>query len=354
MNPFCARHKTQAIRSQNPYLMKQTDWVCLQNTYDYSPFGVNLDERTIEGDFYRRGFNGMEKDDELKGKANSYDFGARMYDSRVGRFKSLDAYQIISPTISHYSTCDNNPIIFIDYNGDYRMSPRQQKKYPELTNVLKNIQSAIIQDPNLKNAFLNSTNLTIEEANSILEWGKGPKISVKSMSSYGITIMQTGDIKINKKLIRGLEGKRRALNNGKSSFFNRKTTETKEGLIFLVLITIAHEGLHTGEVFYNKTNNANGEYDPNSRTTEDGNKFELMATGDIVMYSNCDKIAHENQLIRENILKSEKTAVNDMINVIDDIQRSGNFKVFFSKRNTQSTYSEKTSDKLNVNSNKIH
>ena len=25
---------------ENPYLMKKTDWVCLQNTYDYSLFGV--------------------------------------------------------------------------------------------------------------------------------------------------------------------------------------------------------------------------------------------------------------------------------------------------------------------------
>jgi hypothetical protein len=34
---------------------------------------------------YRYGFNGMEKDDEVKnGKGNSYDFGARMYDSRLG------------------------------------------------------------------------------------------------------------------------------------------------------------------------------------------------------------------------------------------------------------------------------
>ncbi len=32
--------------------------------------------------YYRYGFNGMEKDDEISGSGNSYDFGARTYDPR--------------------------------------------------------------------------------------------------------------------------------------------------------------------------------------------------------------------------------------------------------------------------------
>jgi RHS repeat-associated protein len=39
----------------------------------------------------RYGFNGMEKDDNVKGEGNSYDFGARIYDPRVGRWLSMDA-----------------------------------------------------------------------------------------------------------------------------------------------------------------------------------------------------------------------------------------------------------------------
>lgn len=37
-------------------------------------------------DNYRYGFNGKEKDDELKGEGNSYNFEARIYDSRVEGF----------------------------------------------------------------------------------------------------------------------------------------------------------------------------------------------------------------------------------------------------------------------------
>src|SRR5690606_36422730 len=49
---------------------------------------------------YRYGFNGMEKDNEVKGKGNSYDFGARMYDSRLGRWLSIDPLTGKYPNLS--------------------------------------------------------------------------------------------------------------------------------------------------------------------------------------------------------------------------------------------------------------
>ena len=93
--------------------------VCLQNTYDYSPFGVSLDGRSVEGDFYRRGFNSMEKDDEVKGKGNNYDFGARMYDSRVGRFLSIDPFSHTLGHLSPYHFSLNNPSNVIDNDGRF-------------------------------------------------------------------------------------------------------------------------------------------------------------------------------------------------------------------------------------------
>ncbi len=92
--------------------------VPIRNIADYSPFGVQLDGRTISMDSYRYGFNGMEKDDEVKGGGNSYDFGARMYDARVGRFLSLDALLSKYPSFSPYSFAANSPISFVDHAGD--------------------------------------------------------------------------------------------------------------------------------------------------------------------------------------------------------------------------------------------
>ncbi len=60
----------------------------------YYPFGMLMPKRHGQDDDYRYGFNGHEKDDEVRGtKGASYDFGARMYDPRVARFLSSDPWE---------------------------------------------------------------------------------------------------------------------------------------------------------------------------------------------------------------------------------------------------------------------
>jgi RHS repeat-associated protein len=67
---------------------------------------------------YRFAFNGKEQDNQVQGNGNAYDFGARIYDSRLGRFLSVDFYSNKYPFMSPYSFCLDNPIIFLDNNGD--------------------------------------------------------------------------------------------------------------------------------------------------------------------------------------------------------------------------------------------
>ncbi|WP_353779230.1 papain fold toxin domain-containing protein [Winogradskyella sp. 3972H.M.0a.05] len=69
-------------------------------------------------DSYRYGFQGQEKDDEVKGEGNSYNFGSRsIYDGRVARFISLDPDARKYPSMSPYAFAANNPIFLIDYDG---------------------------------------------------------------------------------------------------------------------------------------------------------------------------------------------------------------------------------------------
>jgi RHS repeat-associated protein len=84
---------------------------------DYYPFGMTMPGRSFSSNAYRYGFNGMEKDDEVKGSGNSYDFGARIYDSRLGRWLSMDPLQAKYPSLSPYNFVANNPIKFVDYDG---------------------------------------------------------------------------------------------------------------------------------------------------------------------------------------------------------------------------------------------
>jgi RHS repeat-associated protein len=67
---------------------------------------------------YRYGFQGQEKDDELKGEGNSYDFGARMLDPRVGRWFAPDKMEGNYPSSSTYAYTLNNPIYYIDPDGN--------------------------------------------------------------------------------------------------------------------------------------------------------------------------------------------------------------------------------------------
>ena len=67
---------------------------------------------------YRYGFNGMEKDDEVKGQSNSYDYGARMYDNRLGRWLSPDPLTATQPSWSPYKMAKDNPILFMDPDGN--------------------------------------------------------------------------------------------------------------------------------------------------------------------------------------------------------------------------------------------
>ncbi|MCZ2129245.1 MAG: hypothetical protein LC109_03160 [Bacteroidia bacterium] len=85
-----------------------------QNRY---PFGMTMVGYSNPDYSYKYSFNGMEKDDEVKGSGNSLDFGARIYDSRLGRWLSVDPLMSIYPSLSPYHGIGNNPILFKDADG---------------------------------------------------------------------------------------------------------------------------------------------------------------------------------------------------------------------------------------------
>lgn len=77
----------------------------------------NGDNLNAAGHTY--GFNGQMNDAEFKGAGNSLDFGARIYDPRLGRFLSRDPKSATFNDLSPYHFAVNNPIRFIDENGEY-------------------------------------------------------------------------------------------------------------------------------------------------------------------------------------------------------------------------------------------
>ncbi|MCB0740978.1 MAG: glycosyl hydrolase 108 family protein [Chitinophagaceae bacterium] len=66
------------------------------------------------GNGYRYGFNGKEKDTE---EPVQYDYGFRIYDPRLVRFKSVDPITSKYPELTPYQFASNRPIDGIDLDG---------------------------------------------------------------------------------------------------------------------------------------------------------------------------------------------------------------------------------------------
>jgi RHS repeat-associated protein len=104
--------------------------VGIRTCSDYSPFGVELDGRTVSGG-YRYGYQGSEKDAELKGNGNSYTTEFRQLDPRIGRWFSIDP--VFQPWQSPYSSMDGKPISFNDPYGNKVKLGRYNKENNEHT-----------------------------------------------------------------------------------------------------------------------------------------------------------------------------------------------------------------------------
>jgi RHS repeat-associated protein len=88
---------------------------------DYYPGGSIMPGRNFSSNSYRYGLMGYEKDDEIKGSGNSYDMGERLYDPRLFRVPTIDKYANQFAYQSPYVFAGNNPILYIDHEGNFKI-----------------------------------------------------------------------------------------------------------------------------------------------------------------------------------------------------------------------------------------
>jgi len=113
----------------------------VKSTTDYYAFGAPMPGRQYQSSTgYRFGYNGKEKDDEIKGAGNSLDFGARIYDPRIGRFLSVDPWAYKYVDLSPYVYAANNPIKLIDVDG---LGPGDPIKIKDATAAFKSDKKII-------------------------------------------------------------------------------------------------------------------------------------------------------------------------------------------------------------------
>ncbi|HRK05698.1 MAG TPA: RHS repeat-associated core domain-containing protein [Chlorobiota bacterium] len=96
-----------------------SDWDAeLLTRTDYYPFGMIMDGRNEASGEHRYGYNGKENDNEVKGDGNQQDYGARIYDPRVGRWLSVYPAADEAPTWSPYRAFFDSPTNVIDSDGE--------------------------------------------------------------------------------------------------------------------------------------------------------------------------------------------------------------------------------------------
>jgi len=84
---------------------------------DYYPFGMLVPKRHDNSSAYRYGFQGQEKDDEVKGEGNSLNYKYRMHDARIGRFFAVDPLAPKYPHNSPYAFSENRVLDAVELEG---------------------------------------------------------------------------------------------------------------------------------------------------------------------------------------------------------------------------------------------
>ncbi|MBX7243657.1 MAG: RHS repeat-associated core domain-containing protein [Bacteroidia bacterium] len=139
----------------------------------YDPWGIRLAGLSYtQGEKNRFLYNGKE---QVKG-LGWYDYGARMYDPATGRWNGVDGLAEKYIGISPYVYCMDNPVLFLDVDGNEWINPyvemakntenkalknEYNRLASETNNLLKTLED---NDPELYN-YINDLKITDKEGN---------------------------------------------------------------------------------------------------------------------------------------------------------------------------------------------
>ena len=91
---------------------------------NFSHSTSNSDSTNIGG--YRYFFNGQEGDNEVFGEVAKFGYEFRQYDSRLGRWWSVDPKWSEYPGISPFVFCNGSPVMMADLKGEEAWEPDKQ------------------------------------------------------------------------------------------------------------------------------------------------------------------------------------------------------------------------------------
>ncbi len=100
---------------------------------DYDAWGSIMQNRSYNSTAMKYDFTDKERDNET-----SYDyFGARYYDSRIGRWGGVDPQGDKTPGWSSYRAFLDNPVNILDNDGEIEIPKECKERYPKLYSYLE-------------------------------------------------------------------------------------------------------------------------------------------------------------------------------------------------------------------------
>jgi RHS repeat-associated protein len=148
---------------------------------EYLPYGELFFERR---DYWNTPYKFNAK--ELDEQTGLYYYGARYYTPEVSIWLSVDPLADKSPFESPYTYCSNNPIIYIDPTGMYKLPTAEEYEAAGLSDaeiqrfetVVANMKDLVQNNPQLLESMVNSTGYNKEDILTHMEIGEGPKINL--------------------------------------------------------------------------------------------------------------------------------------------------------------------------------
>ena len=132
---------------------------------------LNNRHGSVDSDAYRYGFQGQERDDEVKGEGNSHNYKYRMHDPRLGRFFATDPLEIKYPYYSPYQFSGNRVIDMIELEG---LEP-YEATVAEIITKLKPGLSGSFVDASGKTLTLGTSKIALETGKNVhrFKWVNG-------------------------------------------------------------------------------------------------------------------------------------------------------------------------------------
>jgi|GEM_PF-2574010 len=223
-----------------------------------------------------KGFNGKEKDDEVKGSGNHICFNDYGYDSRIGRRLNTDPKFAKARNESPYLVYAGNPIYYVDPDGNFKLSyTEEQLKENGLTkqdverfeNIINNIANLVKDNPQALSAISNTTGFDVNKILKDFKPGDGPVVEILPIgggANGGIN-----NIVFDVSMVKAL-----------ASIDGADTKELSEQTLGVAL-TLLHEYGHKGDKTTNNGKNT-GQYQTEKTEYKDGShtKRKYRSDGD--------------------------------------------------------------------------